>query len=65
MIKEKINKLMNEMDVFKSHQLNIAKKTLRMPDAMVGVMGGMNKADARKFLKSIGWTDKQIANLEK
>jgi Zn finger protein HypA/HybF involved in hydrogenase expression len=52
------------LDVFQKHQLAIAKKTLRMPDAMVGVMGGMNKDEARAFLKSIGWSDKQIAALE-
>lgn len=33
------------------HQLKIAKDTLKMPDAMVGVMGGMNKAEARAILK--------------
>jgi hypothetical protein len=31
-----------------------------MPDAMVGVMGGPNKEDARAHLKNIGWTQKQI-----
>lgn len=38
------------MSVVKQHQRNIAKKTLNMPDAMVGVMGGMNKKEAKEFL---------------
>lgn len=54
-----------EDDVFKKHQLAIAKRTLKAPDAMVAVMGGMDKDEARRFLKSIGWSDEQIANLEK
>lgn len=51
-------------DVFTHHQTLIAKKTLRMPDAMVGVMGGPNKDDARAHLKKIGWTQKQIHDHE-
>ena len=54
-----------ELTVPQKHQLKIAKDTLKMPDAMVGVMGGMNKDQARKFLKSIGWKDSQIKKLEK
>lgn len=42
------------------HQTKIAKQTLRMPDAMVGVMGGGSKEDARAHLKRVGWSDKQI-----
>jgi hypothetical protein len=37
-------------DVARGHQKKIAISTLKMPDAMVGVMGGMNKQEARKFL---------------
>lgn len=33
------------------HQLKIARDTLKMPDAMVGVMGGMDKREARTLLK--------------
>lgn len=47
-------------DMFTYHRTQIAKKTLRMPDAMVGVMGGMNKDEARKHLKTQGWDDKKI-----
>lgn len=53
-----------KLSVPEKHQLNIAKKTLRMPDAMVGVMGGMDKDDARKFLKKIGYSDREIKKME-
>jgi hypothetical protein len=33
------------------HQIQIAKKTLKMPDAMVGVMGGMTKEEAKEILR--------------
>jgi len=36
------------------HQQKIARDTLKMPDAMVGVMGGMNKQQARDILKKAG-----------
>ena len=32
------------------HQLQIAKKTINMTDAMAGVMGGMNREEAKKIL---------------
>lgn len=51
-------------DVFSHHQTLIAKKTFRMPDAMLGVMGGPSKEDSRKHLKKIGWTQKQIHDHE-
>jgi hypothetical protein len=55
---------MKSLSVPEQHQKNIAIKTLKMPDAMVGVMGGMDKDEARKFLKSIGYTDAQVRKLE-
>lgn len=51
-------------DVFSHHQTLIAKKTLRMPDAMLGVMGGPSKEDSREHLKKMGWTQKQIHDHE-
>jgi hypothetical protein len=36
------------------HQIQIARKTLKMPDAMVGVMGGMSKEEAQKILAQHG-----------
>lgn len=51
-------------DVFHHHQTLVAKKTLRMPDAMVGVLGGQTKEEAREHLKKMGWTKKQIHDHE-
>lgn len=53
------------MSVPEQHQFKIAKSTLRMPDAMVGVMGGMNKDQARQFLSDrAGWSGQRIAQHE-
>jgi hypothetical protein len=41
-------------DIPTQHQLRIAKQTLRMPDAMARVMGGMTKEEARRLLKVHG-----------
>lgn len=38
------------MDVFRKHALRIAKDTLRMPDAILGVMGGPSKEEARRIV---------------
>lgn len=46
------------------HQLKIAKKTLKMNDVGANIMGGMNKEEARDFLKKIGYSDKEIEKLE-
>jgi len=35
------------------HQLAIAKKTLKMPDVMVAVMGGLTKAEAKDVIKKL------------
>jgi hypothetical protein len=35
------------------HQLKIALDTLKMPDAMVGVMGGPNKEEAREIIQRL------------
>lgn len=48
-VKELVLKAKEE-DVPTYHMRRIAKRTLRMPDAMVGVMGGPNKEEARKTL---------------
>lgn len=37
--------------IAKKHQLKIAEKTLKMPDAMAGVMGGMSKSKAKDIIK--------------
>ncbi|KKL26373.1 hypothetical protein LCGC14_2395950 [marine sediment metagenome] len=41
------------LTVPEQHQLKIAKDTLRMPDAMVGVMGGPTKEQAREIIKKL------------
>ena len=38
--------------VVERHQLRIAKETLKMNDAMVQVMGGMTKDEARRIIKN-------------
>ena len=40
--------------VVQQHLIKIAKDTLRMPDAMLGVMGGMTKEQAREILRKHG-----------
>jgi hypothetical protein len=41
------------LSVFDKHQLKIARDTLRMPDAMVGVMGPPTKAEAREIIRRL------------
>lgn len=36
--------------IMNEHQLRIARKTLKMNDVMVNVMGGMTKSQARELL---------------
>ena len=38
------------MDIFKKHQLQIARKTLNMPDALIEIMGGMTKEEAKEVI---------------
>lgn len=40
----------NSENVFLTHQINIAKKTINMPDAILNVLGGMTKIEAEKIL---------------
>jgi hypothetical protein len=42
------------LTVFEKHRLKIARDTLRMPDAILGVMGGgMTKEQARKVIREL------------
>jgi len=52
------------MDVFKKHQINIAKQTLKMNDVFARIMGGMTKEQARKILLESGLSQKQIDKME-
>lgn len=38
------------MSVFERHRYRIAVDTLRMPDEILGVMGGMTKKEAERFV---------------
>ena len=53
-----------QMSVFDKHRLSIAKKTLRMNDVGVSIMGGMNKEEAREFLSEMGWSADKIVAFE-
>lgn len=37
--------------ILRKRQVEIAKDTLKMPDAIAGAMGGMSKKQARRLLK--------------
>ena len=42
------------LDVFERHQLAVARKTLNMPDAILGVLGGMTKEEALEIVRRLG-----------
>jgi len=48
------------LTVFDMHQYRICVSTLRMPEPIASVMGAPSPADARSFLRSIGYTDAAI-----
>jgi predicted transcriptional regulator len=54
-----------KLGVPERHRMTVAIQTLKMPDAMVGVMGGGSKKDAREFLQKLGLTDKEIDEMIK
>ena len=41
------------LDIFQKRQLQIARKTLKMSDVGVSIMGGMTKAEARIIIKRL------------
>lgn len=43
-----------KIDVPRKHQVNIAKKTLKLSDVGANILGGMTKDEARIILKSEG-----------
>lgn len=45
---------LHPLSVPEKHQLNIARKTLKMPGPMAGVMGGMTKKEAAQILRKFG-----------
>ena len=48
-----------KLTVFQKHQLAIAKKTLKMSDIGVRIMGGMTKVEARIIIKRINSRSKK------
>ena len=42
-----------KLSIPEQHQLRIARRTLNMPDAMVGVMGGPNKEESREIIRRL------------
>lgn len=48
-----MNHKIKKLSVQEQHQLKIARQTLRMSDAMVYVMGGMTKEEARQIIKKL------------
>jgi len=54
LVKEDNEKDIKERDPATWHQIQIAKKTLKMPGAMAGVMGGMSKEEAKEILRKRG-----------
>ncbi len=42
-----------QLTVPEKHQLDIARKTLKMSDAMIEVMGGITKEQAREIIKKL------------
>lgn len=63
-IASELLKLAKELSVPEKHQKAIAIKTLKMNDVMARMMGDMSKDEAREFLRSIGYDDRQIRKLE-
>lgn len=57
-------KIREARDVATRHQIKIAKDTLKMSDAGVMIMGGMDKEEARRVLKKAGYSDSQIRAME-
>lgn len=43
-----------QKDPIVRHQIEIAKRTLKMPDALLAVMGGTSKEEAKKILLKFG-----------
>lgn len=62
-LKEKTG-IKKNLSVPEKHQLKIARDTLKMSDAGAMVMGGMSKAEAREFLRKIGYSDTRIKKME-
>lgn len=50
---------MTELTYAEKQQLKVAKDTLKMPDALVGVMGGTSKEKARQIVERLTKKEKE------
>jgi len=48
-----MGKKRKNLTIPEQHQLRIAQYTLRMSDDMVGILGGMTKAEAKEVIKRL------------
>jgi hypothetical protein len=51
-------------NTFDINQEKVAISTLKMNNVMANIMGGMTKPDARRFLAKIGYTQREIYEIE-
>ena len=42
-----------ELLPWEEHQLALARRTLKMPDPILGVMGGMSKSEAQRVIREL------------
>jgi len=45
-------KIKKQENVFLMHQIAIAKRTINMPDAILNILGGMTKEQAKEILRN-------------
>jgi len=43
-----------KLTIPEKHQLKIARRTLKLNDPMVAIMGGMTKKQAKEIIKKLG-----------
>ena len=43
----------HKLSIPERHQLRVAKKTVNMPDAIAGILGGMSKREARRIIVAL------------
>lgn len=52
------------LSVPEKHRKEVCIKTLKMNDVFANIMGGPTKEESRQFLRSIGYTEREIRKLE-
>jgi hypothetical protein len=45
-----------QLSIPEKHQLRVARKTLNMPDGILGMIGGMTKAEAKEVIHRLTGT---------